>query len=71
MSYRIVRHYSRTNPRDGLRGHLETKRRTVDSGPLTLEEAQFHCSRADTSSLSGTAKRKAGGWDWFDGYEER
>lgn len=64
--YKIVRHYHRMpkNPAD----HIETKKRTIKSG-LTLEQAQAHCRRSDTSSMSGNAK-SINGWNWFDGYEE-
>ena len=63
--YKIVRHYQRDN---GFARHLETKKRTIKTG-LTLAEAQEHCSRDSTSTLSGTADKQHG-WDWFDGYTE-
>ena len=65
--YKIVRFYKRDSNLYG--GHLETKRRTIQTR-LTLDQAQAHCNRDDTSTLSGAAKKKRGGWDWFDGYTE-
>ena len=69
--YKIVRFYSKPDPRDPY-GHLLTKRRTITAG-LTLEEAQRHCSDPQTSSrtATGAARRPGrGGWNWFDGYDE-
>ncbi len=55
--YKIVRFYYRG-------GH-----RTIERG-LTLEQAQAHCSRPDTSSSTATGRaaytRRVG--PWFDGY---
>jgi hypothetical protein len=61
-TYRIVRLYFNT-PGQG---------RTIKRG-LTLEEAQEHCGRSDTSSRTcapSRARRIGGGGPWFDGYEE-
>jgi len=60
--FKIVRAYSRPDPQSPS-GHLETKK------GLSLEEAQSHCRRDDTSTR-GTAKKAPGGWDWSDQYEE-
>jgi len=60
--------YSRSSP-GGYGGHLELKRRTIDTG-LTLDEAQAHCNDPETSSSTCTSNRVKGGWQWFDGYEE-
>lgn len=63
MSYRIVRHFFRSN-----------RKVTVARG-LTLEEAQAHCK--DPESSSRTCTKKAGKdrtrkWGpWFDGYTDR
>jgi hypothetical protein len=56
-----------------VRSFLKGGRRTIKSG-LTLEEAQEHCRRPDTSSRTATGA-KAHRYTrlhgpWFDGYEE-
>jgi hypothetical protein len=60
-TYKIVRHFERG------------AKRTVKSG-LTLQEAQAHCQRCDTSSRTATPSRSrrvaAGRGAWFDGYTE-
>lgn len=61
-SYRIVRMYQGDKKTQVVRRHL------------TLEEAQAHCRRSDTSSSTctdpvGVARTKRYG-PWFDGYEE-
>jgi hypothetical protein len=45
-----------------IRFYANGKRRIMDTG-LTLEEAQAHCSRPDTSGKTRSGVR------WFDGYE--
>jgi hypothetical protein len=68
--YKIVRQYC---GKPGLDGHLQSRKRTVETG-LTLEEAQAHCNDPETSSRTCTsaAKRQitAQHGAWFDGYEE-
>jgi hypothetical protein len=58
--YKIVRMYQRGG------------RRTIETG-LTLEQAQEHCSKPETSSRTATSararQRTARMGAWFDGYE--
>ena len=56
-TYSIIRHYQ------------EAGTEVVDTG-LTLEDAQEHCQRDDTSSGRGTAEPHPIKGDWFDGYSE-
>lgn len=49
-TYRIVRFYA---------PHLHKEREVIETG-LSLEEAQEHCNRDDTSEDG----------EWFDGYME-
>ena len=53
--YRIVRFYQKGG------------RRIIKRG-LTLKEAQAHCRKDSTHSMSPVALQK--GRSWFDGYEE-
>lgn len=46
-----------------IRFRFDGPKRTIERG-LTLEEAQEHCKRPDTSSHS------TGKGAWFDGYEK-
>lgn len=65
MSYKIIRFYSKITDND----HKAKSRALAGHGGLTLEQAQAHCQRDDSSTINGTG-RKNGGWDWFDGYTE-
>lgn len=64
-TYKIVRNY--------FDRERAPSRRTVKTG-LTLQEAQEHCSRPETSSSTATsaaAKRRTRAYGpWFDGYTE-
>lgn len=63
MSYKIVRHFFRSDRRA----------RVIKRG-LTLQEAQAHCQNPETSSSTCTTAYARRYTDqhgaWFDGYEE-
>lgn len=63
MSYKIIRHYFRS----------EIPNRTIKRG-LTLEEAQEHCNDPETSSRTckkpQNVRRTEECGPWFDGYTE-
>ena len=72
--YKIVRQYM-AQPKPGQGGHTRCWKRTIKTG-LTLEQAQAHCQDPETSSSTATGAaarritRRAGGAQWFDGYQE-
>lgn len=61
-TYKIIRHYENENVR----------RQTIKTG-LTLEEAQEHCRKPETSSSTATSlqarRRTQHRGRWFDSYE--
>lgn len=61
MSYKIIRCHRENKAVSNLNNELTE---IIETG-LTLEEAQDHCSRDDTSE-----KDENGDVVWFDGYTE-
>ena len=68
-TYRIFRAYS-----DECCGDSRRRDQKIIRVGLTIAEAQEHCRRDDTSSVSGTAEIETDQHgvkgNWFDGYEK-